>query len=699
MSSRPAGSETANEPTARLREMMGKATIALALLTMLATATRAEQPQIVHIVPASEPALAEMLLTALGPTAPVLLFDPSDDEVIARAASWSDNRRCYHRPSTPKPVGALMESLTGRACDVVQDPVAFARTLWPEAQRAIVTDAADYDWLLRAAAFAGATGSALIPVAGGAALDSDAFHGWTVTTLYLTPAAIHLKGRAARAVRETQTLASADAVTAEQLRLAEGRVPDAVVIANPRDRAGFFSPASLSLLAPLLSTVHHAPLILVGDADPDRIEAEVLATLDRLALRPTYIVLVGDELALRSHRVADPVHAAGGPEARGGGVEVRVELFSQIQKEQPQDFAVGRIAAEGAGRGSVALARQLRERRKRKQKPVIFLSNADQVFALGEVISRTTANEVRNVDIPVRTYYREQITPEVVQQSLSDADVLVWEGHPRDLTLEERGGIAAQVAPDLVVLQGCYTLDRSDPFILMEKGTNAIVATSAAIYSASGSAFARSLFDALLYGDTDLGIAVRNARNYLLALAQLKRARHHADWRKTYRAALAFALWGDPTLRPRLRSRPPALPPAHWSVDGRRLSLAIPNRAPPETVVDQYRARPVPGAMLGGLLLNESRNGSRGRLKELYFTVQQPPAGLESACPAGPGWDVVSLFAPRTATLSVLARPDWRTMGARQESGSFTFPLSSTSPQCAGASPAPPSEPPARAHR
>ncbi len=179
----------------------------------------------------------------------------------------------------------------------------------------------------------------------------------------------------------------------------------------------------------------------------------------------------------------------------------------------------------------------------------------------------------------------------MIQDALLHADLLVWEGHARDLTLEERGGISVDRAPPFVVLQGCYTLDRSDPFILFERGTESIIATSAAIYSASGSAFARALFDSLLYGGDDLGTAVRNARNYLLAVTNLKKQRGHSDWTKTYRAALAFALWGDPTARPPLATPASSVPPATWRLDDHGLSLIDP-AAPPGGVHRRPLHRP-----------------------------------------------------------------------------------------------------------
>jgi hypothetical protein len=432
----------------------------------------------------------------------------------------------------------------------------------------------------------------------------------------------------------------------------------------------------------LVAIAHRAPLVLVRSAEAAAVEEQVLETLTRHDLSPSHVVLVGDEIALRSHRVEDPVAAAGGPEALGGGGKVRVELFSEIQHERPQDLIVGRIAAEGVGQGSATLARQLHGEPRTRQRPAVFFSNADRIFPLGETISRTTVAEFRNVGIPVRGYYGEEVTTELVNRSLTETDLLVWEGHSRDLTLGERGGIAAISAPEIVVLQGCHTFDRSDPFILMEKGTVALLGSSTAIYSAPGSALARAFFDALLYERADLGTATRNARNFTLALAQLQRMRGHADWRKTYRAALAFSLWGDPTLRPGIKPTRPKIAPVRWTPGDRELTLTIPGGLLGTVSVAGFRARPPSRAMLGGLLLRE-KDGQRRQLKELYFTVQEAAGDQPlTVCAPGLGWDVVSLYAPRTETLTVLARPDWKKMGQGPSRRPFAFPLAVDAPAC-----------------
>jgi len=623
-----------------------------AALLLLALAAPAAA-RVVHLVPAEDTALAIVTLVGQGLKDPVLLVEPSDQTALRNAAAeWKGQVECHYRAGAKHAVVEAMSALADRPC-AVTDLGAAVRRLWPQPRTAIVAPEGDYPWLLRAAGFAGATGAALLPMAKGERLTAAALGEWKdLETIYVTPGIERdTAGISAKAV----VLETPDAVLAELKRALGDNLGRMVIVANPQDRFGVFSPSALSMVAPLLSAVHRAPLITTSSADSDMVEREVLAAIDGHALAPTHVTLVGDELGLRSHRVPDPVLAAGGPEARGGGTIVRVELFSEIQHERPQDFVVGRIVAEDAAQASALLARQLHRRPPKNQRPVTFLTNADSVFALGETISRTTVRELGNVGVPVRAYYRGEVTPEIIKQTMLQTDVLVWEGHPRDLTLEERGGISVDTAPKIAILQGCYTLDRSDPFILIEKGTEAIVATSAAIYSAPGSAFARALFDNVLYDGVDLGTAVRNGRNYLLALAQLQRQRGHQEWRKTYRAALAFALWGDPTQKVPLKVERPSVKPVTWEATAEELKLTIPRQRLREVAVDNYFAKPAPRTMYAGLLLVEPGTKKR-ELKDLYFSTQTVTGSELHACRPNEAWNVISLFAPRSRTLSVLAR-------------------------------------------
>ncbi len=658
---------------AGLRWLRRGAAVPTALLLMLAVTPASAG---VHLVAAADPALASMVLLGLGPRQPVLLFEAQDAPVIERFhQAYPGPAACLWRAATPAALRPLLEAAAGAACTPADDLVALARRLWPAPPAVVLVAADDYPGLLRGAALAGALNAALLPITAATPPSVDALTEWHVPTWY---AVGDLLAPPLPADAALTRLADADSVAAATVR-AVGGTAGTVVVANPSDRRGRFSPSGLSLLAPLIAVQHRAPLVLVSAAAATTVESEVQRAIVAGGLAPTHIYLVGDELALRSHRVADPVLAAGGPEALGGARDVRVELFSQIQALHPQDYAVGRFVAEDAARASISLARQQHDPDPASG-PVVMLSNADAVFALGETISRTTVSELRNAGLPVRAAFRDAVTPAAIRSGLEEAGLLVWEGHARDLTLEERGGVTVARTPPLVVLQGCYTLDRSDPFILFEHGTNAIVATSAAIYSASGSAFARALLDSLVYDDADLGTAVRNARNFLLAVTELKKRRGHRDWAKTYRAALAFALWGDPTLRPPLARGTPRLAPTLWRKDAARLELTVPARRLKTARVGRYTAQPVPRAMLSGLILRQGDAPGR-TVKELFFAAVQPPAGLTAAC-APQGWEVVSLWAPDTYTLSVLARPPGDAPADLAKAGTFSFPLVANAAAC-----------------
>jgi hypothetical protein len=671
--------ELAEAPGSDERRRIGIPRVVLtALLWLIAVGADAQEAPI-RIVPADDAPLASMMLLAAGPSAPVLLFDPRDAGALRRFLDRAGRPvQCVVRATTPAAARTLLESTAGTSCTRADDLLDLARTLWPQTRRAVIVPTASYEWLLRGAALAAAAGAALLPVSGDAAALGQVLTQWSVETVYVLPGAANPTLPNARVIH----LKTPDAVGRVTLRRL-GEPPRTVVVANPQDRQGWFSPASLSLLAPLIAATHKAPLVLVDNSAADAVEAEVQRFIAANQLAPTHIYLVGDELALRSHRVADPVLQAGGPEALGGGRDLRVELFSELQYGHPQDYAVGRFVAEDVALGSATLARQLHTGLGDAGK-IVLLSNADREFALGETIARTTVSELRNVGLAVRAEYGAAVTPAAIQQGLDQAGLLVWEGHARDLTLEERGGLPVERTPPLVILQGCYTLDRSDPFILLEHGTQAIVATSAAIYSASGSSFARALFDAVLYGDADLGTAVRNARNYLLAVAELKKLRRHADWPKTYRAALAFALWGDPTAHPALPAQPPKLPPVQWRVDDGALELTIPSRRLKTASVAPYSAAPVPRAMLSALVLRDGEAPER-QVKELFYDVLAAPADVTAACPPAPGWEVVSFYAPHTRTLSVLARPQGDVPDAGAAAGVFRLPLRSSAAQCTAA--------------
>jgi hypothetical protein len=107
-----------------------------------------------RVVPADDAALASMVLLAVGPSAPVLLFDPEDAEALQREVAKAGRPvECLVRPSTVPAARTLLERSAGVACTQVDDLVALARQLWPQARTVVMAPANDYASLLRGAAW------------------------------------------------------------------------------------------------------------------------------------------------------------------------------------------------------------------------------------------------------------------------------------------------------------------------------------------------------------------------------------------------------------------------------------------------------------------------------------------------------------------------------------------------------------------
>lgn len=286
-----------------------------------------------------------------------------------------------------------------------------------------------------------------------------------------------------------------------------------------------------------------------------------------------------------------------------------------------------------------------------------MFANADEKFILGETISRTTSAELANAGVKVESLYRDEITPERIQQELGGHSLILWEGHPRDLTLDDDALPApeAPLPPASYFLQGCYTLDRSDPYVLVERGANAVLGTYMAVYSSSGSGFARAYLNAQLHAGATAGEAMTRARNYLLSVVELKKRRGHQDWRKTLRAALSFDLWGDPTATFDLKSRTPRRQPVTSRLDGDRLTVRIPAARLPKAEAGPYEASIRPGAELAGLYNFEEDD--RRRLSELFYVEVEVPEALGPAPVVEatyPDDSYAWIFSPRTRTLSLI---------------------------------------------
>jgi len=172
----------------------------------------------------------------------------------------------------------------------------------------------------------------------------------------------------------------------------------------------------------------------------------------------------------------------------------------------------------------------------------------------------------------------------------------------------------------LVFLQGCYTLDRNDPYVLVQQGASSVIGTYMAVYSASGSAFAKAFFDAVIHQGADQGEALMHARNFLLAYVGLKKRRGHTDWRKTWRAGLSFDLWGDPSADPFPKIAPAEDPPVTLRRKGRTVRFELGSPRWDRLAAGRYRLDLTPGAQLGSIYTKKpSEWGDERRIQEVYF--------------------------------------------------------------------------------
>jgi len=155
----------------------------------------------------------------------------------------------------------------------------------------------------------------------------------------------------------------------------------------------------------------------------------------------------------------------------------------------------------------------------------------------------------------------------------------------------------------LILIQSCHSLDNTVLDILT-CGAVGIVGSKTNIHSASGSAFIKAFCDGLLYRSDTVGEAMRDAKNYLLCVGALKKARGHTQYAKVERVAYSFHLWGDPELRvyTGLQNSQRLNPVSGRFVEPDKISITIPARRLPTSRTEKYFLRMFPGSEAAGIL-------------------------------------------------------------------------------------------------
>jgi hypothetical protein len=213
-------------------------------------------------------------------------------------------------------------------------------------------------------------------------------------------------------------------------------------------------------------------------------------------------------------------------------------------------------------------------------------------------------------------------------------------------------------------LQSCLALDGPKALPFLSRGAIGVLGSSSRTFSASGGALSLSYFDALLYEKKSVGASLRHAKNFLLCFAQLKEKRLGADAKLTganLRTAMAFTLWGDPTLQLPLPPMPAsAKAPITHELRGHTLKIKLPSDTHSKVVSARYQAQIEPSARLAGLL-TKTEPGEPHPLIPLIFRevhFAKAPAGktprLRSRLPDA-SW--VFTYDSRRATGYLLIRP------------------------------------------
>jgi hypothetical protein len=592
----------------------------------------------------------------------VVLFD------VPKSSRYTSAFLADFRPACVIPVGSFAQSLAEleeRLAIKMQPvqtwprgpPAGLLKHLFPKARRVVVSPAEPRRLLLQAACLAGAAHAPLF-ISHGAPDDvanlKRCLTDWQTEEILATGTTYRLC-RNLPGTRVTRLL-DEKAVVAAALKQQHKKGPiRTLVVANPADcRPGL---GGTSALAPWLALQRRAALLLTHDGGED-VEAVVRTALKTQELHHAdTLLLAGSLKALPMDKRPNPLSGSRDP-------YIELEPLTP-QGAEPVSFATGRLFHQDRGLVGLTLARQRLWRKASTTPPrALVVSNPGGSLPLLEVFSQNTAREFRNVGYQTTSLFGDRVSRDEVRRLLPEQTVFLWEGHHN--TLIRDFGIqrwTEPLRPSLIFLQSCLALTESKVQPFLERGAVAAIGSPTRTYSASGGAFALAFFDACLYENQSVGAALRQAKNYLLAFALLKEKRLGAQSQlggANVRAAWAFALWGDPTLKlPRPPAPPDALPAVRHHVQGNTIVVTLPEATHTRVVSEQYQVAMRPNARLAGLL--NKGDGDSHALVPLVFQEVALPAASPGKAPRLrsrlPGRNWVFCWDARRLTGYLLAAP------------------------------------------
>jgi len=252
-----------------------------------------------------------------------------------------------------------------------------------------------------------------------------------------------------------------------------------------------------------------------------------------------------------------------------------------------------------------------------------------------------------------------------VRRLLPTQDIFLWEGHHS--TLVRDYGVPywpEPLPPALVFLQSCLALTEAEAQPFLRRGAVGVVGSPSRNYSASGGAFTLAFFDGLAYDHQTVGGALRQAKNFLMAYAQLKEKRLGTAARMggaSQRTAWGFTLWGDPTMKlPAPELTHTALPHFRPVIRDNSITFPLPKKGYEVVRTEKYEAKLWPGGRLAGYLTKAEDEG-RKKLAPLLFAEVAFPKAQGAKAPrlrsSFPGDRSVFNWDPRRGTGYLLVLP------------------------------------------
>ena len=526
--------------------------------------------------------------------------------------------------------------------------------LFPRATKVVVCPPEPRGQLLQAACLAGFLQAPLVVSDGKTSSDlRRQLQAWATEDVYAIGDVVSFwKNLGVRTIR----LQDEAAVQASYLRHAQKNGPvQALVVANPFDQAS--GKGGMSTLAPWI-TLHKRGVLLLTNAAGDNVKTLAQDILKFPALKAVEsLVLVGNLQALPMEKRVNPL--------AGKDSFVETEPLTPAGPE-PMSFATGRIFHDDPAIVALMLARpRLWQQRPEASRQALVVSNPGGGLPLLETFSRSTALEFRNAGFKVNTFFNTEANRPAVRAVLPQQTIFLWEGHHSTLIRDyEVHQWSEPLWPSIIFLQSCLALDGPKALPFLQRGAVGVLGASSRTYSGSGGALSMSYFDALLYEKQSVGGSLRHAKNFLLCFALLKEKRLGADTKLTganLRTALAFTLWGDPTLHVPLPAPPDnALPPITHLLHGHTLSINLPQQSHGKVMTAHYQTQVLPNARLAGLL-TRTEDGTEHPLIPLIFReihFPKAPAGkIPSLHGRLPDANWVFTYDARRAAGYLLIRP------------------------------------------